>query len=58
MLDFIGWETEDAKFEAEFEKVLRALRGGGGGAGEVARSEVPGQWRKDSSRLPGGKGCA
>ena len=27
--EFTGRETEDAKFEAEFEKVVRALRGGG-----------------------------
>ena len=29
--DFTGWETDNAKFESEFAKVVKALRSDGGG---------------------------
>ena len=29
--DFTGWESDNAKFEKEFDKVVKALRTGDGG---------------------------
>jgi hypothetical protein len=38
--DFTGWETNDAKFEREFERVVRALRSDDSGRGTCQEFRV------------------
>jgi hypothetical protein len=38
--DFTGWETDNSKFESEFEKLVKALRADAGGRESPPQSRL------------------